>query len=83
MLGDVSDPGVSMSFWVGAYRPRTVVKAEVTSDQLIPDNQPAGIRSDLVIPKAGFSRRSSRASRSSTPTSATSRSSSYRRPARA
>ena len=54
MLGDVSDPGDPMSFRVGAPAAGTVVKAEVTSDQLIPDNQPAGIRSDLVISESGL-----------------------------
>jgi M6 family metalloprotease-like protein len=53
LLGDVSAPGAKMTFQVGAVAAGTVAKAEVTADLLIPDDQPAGIKSDLLIVESG------------------------------
>jgi len=52
IIGDISAAaGDRMSFRVGAAG--NVARAEVTTDLLIPDNQPAGVRSTLAIGEAG------------------------------
>ena len=53
LIGDVSATGPIMNFQVGAVAAGTVVNGEVTADQLIPDNLPEGIKSDLAIDVAG------------------------------
>lgn len=52
-LGDIGAPGGRISFRVGARVPGDVVRTETTADMLIPDNQPAGIRSVTAVATGG------------------------------
>ena len=53
IIGDISAPGERMTFRVGTPVIGNVARGEITPDMLIPDNQPAGIRSAITINKSG------------------------------
>lgn len=53
ILGEIGDPGGSISFRVGAKVAGNLVRSETTADMLIPDNQPEGIRSTTTIAESG------------------------------
>ncbi len=53
ILGDISAAGSLMTFRVGTEAAGNIARGEVTADQLIPDDQPAGITSVITIAEQG------------------------------
>ena len=53
IIGDISAAAEKITFRVGAAAAGNIARGEVTTDALIPDNQPAGIQSTMAISERG------------------------------
>jgi M6 family metalloprotease-like protein len=53
VIGEIGTPGETMRFRIGEQVKGNVARAEITTDLLIPDNQPAGVQSRATIAERG------------------------------
>jgi M6 family metalloprotease-like protein len=53
MISDISPPASTIRFVSGEFRPKNIVNETVVADLIIPDDQPDGINSELLIGKTG------------------------------
>ena len=53
MISDISPPANTINFASGELKPKNIVTETVVADLIIPDDQPEGISSELLINKTG------------------------------